>query len=878
MSPEREGQNFDPTQQPQETRPEIFGQADPGLKLTEILEGDWNSRLQTESFEESSQALGEVKALREWRNKSHASAFSPFYRLFESSAAIDQADLPQEESTLLKQSLSDRLLPQMQVLTPRVADIYKAILAEMDATQYIPQFEETARKITELKDSGDMDLLLDGNIPFSVKSNRIQTRLEGDLLGRRALDRRDRRQEKQEPTPQPTTPPPAEDESKPTTYETEKSKEGEVAPAIWTISPAYGGYFRQQSFDSWDHQTNKWRQSQYEYSPIQQIQPDAEDLETLKKISADLPAGQWARLPLPYGYALSSENLSCDVKIDQNGDHIVFSQNGGPASFEIFEGGPERPMPSPNNLPQFIADFQEETNIRLQEIAATKKGNLAKARAAAGWTMRRLKYPNVGSFDQTYQSYRDKLQAVDYIGMVDEKKVADCKVANTYFASLCSTLGIPVRHVVGHMVKGKDDEGNSRITSETGHAWSEIWDERESEWTRIDATPAGDPGLEEQEENAEAVPGDYGQQEAVGPSDEYLAELEAKLAELTEKLSYSTEERQLAEAAGVELSEARQIVKEITEAEDTRLPNGQRVVDLLSQLFSLIVEARRTATPDYTGPLRKREGGEEIDDIVAHKIGIKAGEIDPRSRQKPFERQLVEQVFGGFDLYLIGDKSGSMSQTVDGEAKWQIQRRAEYLIFSALNRFDQNIQRANLRSDHALSVRSQGISFRNSDEIDEDRPLSNTFSAEDKVKLWRSLGNQGSGNGDVAALSHVLRQIETEREEAEAQNKPDDRLRIVISCSDGYPDNPPAVQNLAGQLGQLNAVVVGLGLTETAAAVPAIFTTKTSRGEVVKDINYLPAVVAKNVILEATRLFPEKSKKSVDRIVASILDKFKLIN
>ncbi len=849
-------------------------------RLDSVLSQNRDARLDSENYEESARALEEVKALREWRDRSHSSDFSSFYRLFESAGTIQRSATSPEESELFKQSLSDRLMPQAQGLSPRVADLYKAILSEMDGRGYSPQFGETQKKITELRDAGDLNLLLDGNVPFAVKANRIQTRLEGDLLGRRALDRRDRRKkdEEREPVDQPTTPPPAQDESKPQDYETSKPKEGEPLPAVWTIAPAYGGYFRQQSFDSWDHQANIWRQSEYQYSEVRPIVPDIEDLKTQKGISANLPAGQWTRLPLPYNYALSTENLACEIKIDQNGDHIVFSQNGGPVSFEIFEGSSKRPMPIPDKVPQFVSQLGEETLTRLREIVATKKGNLAKARAAAGWTIRRLKYPETGHFDQTYQSYMEELQASDYIAMIDEKRVADCKVANTYFASLCSTLGIPVRHVVGHMVKGKDDEGNSRITSGTGHAWSEVWDETQSEWVRIDATPSGDPQLDEQEESSEAVPGDYGEQEAVGPSDEYLAELEEKLSELTEKLSYSDEERQLAEAAGVELSEARQIVKEIAEAEDTRLPNGQRVVDLLSQLFSLIVEARRTATPDYTGPLRKREGGEEIDDIVAHRIGTKAGEIDPRSRQKPFERQTDEQVFGGFDLYLIGDKSGSMSQTVDGEAKWKIQRRAEYLIFSALNRFDQNIQRANLRSDHGLSVRSQGISFRNSDEIDEDRPLSNTFTASDKVKLWRSLGNQGSGNGDVAALSHVLGQIKAEREETEEQHKIDDRLRIVISCSDGYPDNPPAVQNLAGQLGQLNAVVVGLGLTETAAAVPTIFATETSRGEVVKDINHLPAVVAKNVILEATRLFPEKSKKSVDKIVASILDKFKLLN
>lgn len=876
MKRETEGIKFDPTQSV-ERNPENTEKNDIDSRLTEILQGDWDSRLASESYEESASALEEVKALREWRSRTRSSSFSPFYRLFESASALDRSQIPPEELILLKQTLADRLLARSQGLSPRVADLYKAVLSQIDGVEYAPIFEETKQKISELNDFGDLALLSDGNVSYVVKANRIQTRIEGELLGRRALDRRDRKAREQEKPAEPeepsTTPPPAQDESKPGMDEMERSKEGEMPPAIWTISPAYGGYFKQQSFDIWDNQANKWRQDEYQYSQVRQIVPDIEDLKTQKSISANLPAGQWTRLPLPYNYVLSTENLSCEVKIDQNGDHIVFSQNGGSVRFEVFEGSSKRPMPAPDQIPHFASGFQEETTARLREIVASKKGNLAKARAAAGFTMRRLNYSNDSSFNQIYDTHPS-----GYVAAIDEHRQADCDVANTYFAALCSEMNIPVRHVVGHMVKGKDKEGNSRITSGTGHAWSEIWDEKESRWTRVDATPAGDPQLEDQEEDGEAVPGDYGEQEAVGPSDEYLAELEKKLTELTEKLSYSEEERQLAEAAGVELSEARQIVKEVAEAEDTRLPNGQRVVDLLSQLFSLIVEARRTTMPDYTGPLRKREGGEEIDDIVAHKIGVKAQEVDPRSRQKPYERQEIDQVYGGFDLYLIGDKSGSMSQTVGGETKWQIQRRAEYLIFSALNRFDQNLKRANLRSSQSLTVRSQGISFINGDEIDEDRPLSNTFSAEDKVKLWRSLGNQGSGNGDVAALSHILSQIENEHQETIEQKKNDDRLRIVISCSDGYPDNPAGVQSLARRLGELNAIVVGLGLTETAAAVPTIFNTGTSRGEVVKDINHLPAVVAKNVILEATRLFPEKSKKSVEKIVSSILDKFNLIN
>ena len=76
-------------------------------------------------------------------------------------------------------------------------------------------------------------------------------------------------------------------------------------------------------------------------------------------------------------------------------------------------------------------------------------------------------------------------------------------------------------------------------------------------------------------------------------------------------------------------------------------------------------------------------------------------------------------------------------------------------------------------------------------------------------------------------------------------------------------------------------MVVGIGMTEAAAKVPIIFDVKDENGkqiaygDLAKDINDLPIIVAKYVITEATRLFPEKAKESVGRIVDSIIKKFK---
>jgi hypothetical protein len=93
---------------------------------------------------------------------------------------------------------------------------------------------------------------------------------------------------------------------------------------------------------------------------------------------------------------------------------------------------------------------------------------------------------------------------------------------------------------------------------------------------------------------------------------------------------------------------------------------------------------------------------------------MQAGDPDPESREKPTEEIREEQVFGGLDLIMIGDKSGSMGSSVAGELLWEMQRRAEYLIFSSLYRFARKLDHARLPQEYALSVRTQGISFRGS--------------------------------------------------------------------------------------------------------------------------------------------------------------------
>lgn len=869
----------------------------------DVFESEYTEPLDQESYEHAAEVLDKLESLQRFRKELAGRPFASFYELVEVVTKVEQRAGTEDAKLRGMNKLVEVMQDRAAHLSPRVADLFQALLASLGQEPYEPRFEQTRQqiaKLTSVQDQrSDLDILFSRDVSWDLKLNRIKNVLDGYLAGMRALDKREgksmddevRRWREEQLQQAPTEPPPQRNESKPGVDPMERLKEGERAKAIWSIHPAWGGLYKEQSFTIWDEASKTWKGEPLVYSNVQPVSL-SNNLDAKKgpidiTLTATIQTGAWYPLPSSYKhsfYTVDAQGKAWKVQQNQHGDIFLWvSGQGEHIEVEaIFAPDPDKKYTSKEashvKVPNMPALFSDETKTALQEIATRYKGNIAKALAIRRYLLKRIQY--LAPKDQAEAEYYNSIYRTSpkgFAGAVDEVKKGDCDVVNTYFAALCAQLNIPVQHAVGHSVKGKDAEGNSIIHSGTGHGWSEVWDDVKYEWKDVDSTPPGDPNLEEISEQGSSAPGYYGQQEAVCPSDEQLEALRKKLAEHKEKLGYTKDERELAKAAGIELKEARQIIKEIAAAEDTRLRSGRRVVDVLANLFNAIVESRKVVREEYDGPVRKSEGGGRIQSIVHHKIATTAHENDPASRERIFDEEEIESSFGGFDVYIVGDKSGSMQSTNEaGEELWRMQRRAEYLIFSSLHRFEQAIQRADIPDTENLSVRTEGISFRGSDDIDLDKPLSGKFSPSDKVKLWHSLGNQGSGNGDIAALNYIYGQIQEELRQKE-KGKAKKRLRLIIACSDGGPDDEVKVHEYAEALGRLGAVVVGIGLTETAAAVPDIYTTPFSRGDIAKDLNDLPVIVAKHLVAEAIRLFPAHARDSAQALINSVLAEFKRV-
>jgi hypothetical protein len=107
----------------------------------------------------------------------------------------------------------------------------------------------------------------------------------------------------------------------------------------------------------------------------------------------------------------------------------------------------------------------------------------------------------------------------NYIYNLDESDVLECYSANTLFVALARSLGIPSRLCTGHHLDATNiKDKKSHISSNTGHAWSEIWDG--SKWILTDATPTQqDQHIVEDSEKAEEAEAEKMEEMGFDPSD-----------------------------------------------------------------------------------------------------------------------------------------------------------------------------------------------------------------------------------------------------------------------------------------------------------------------------------------------------------------------
>lgn len=772
-------------------------------------------------------------------------------------------------------------LSKMPIGTGRVGELQSLLSAHRSGTE-LPETKPEVRRIfnglmkaaSSEGQANAVGLLCSENVGFGDKRKWFDAHILPAIKFLEKRDMAEARQkakdplpdeimEQKEQAPENNLPPPDSNELSPSMDEMQKAKEGE-AGAYFTIAPYYGGYYREGHFSCWNSKKLKWERGGRDW---QECEPISIDEKTRRVFFGAARGSGVTALPMPYGFAPDIDSLKilsggkANIVRENGGGYAIKAKGGGPVSFsvEIGRAIDAENIVSPEKLQMDVKKLSRETEAQLQKIKSSGDQALAQARKLKAYVRTLLKYSNESTMNAAYRAG----DPAGYFSRIEQHKKADCDVANTFFVALLSRLGIEARLVSGHYITAKNRSGCAVISSGTGHAWSEVFDN--GRWHRLDATPPGDPNMDDEETDEkpdeETGEGDFGEQDVEEISDQELAKMIQEAEEtLREKKRAPEEARELsfAEEAGCSAEEARRIIKQIETARESRDKKGRLIRGRLIGEFQKIIQENLLERLRYKSPVRLSTGQDLIDPVEAA-LDIKAGEADPSGFGR-YERKIKrEQVYGGFDVIFVADKSGSMSETdaASGRAKWEAQQIFIFLFLDALHAAKDSFRRIKIKLISPLDVRTGLVSFCAGGATVE-LPLGADWSPKEQFKIWKALQeNIGGGTPDHLGLAAAQKIIKADMATNSRNKKAKERLRLVLVSADGGSDDQAATLAAKESLKEL-AIVKAAGIGSGARAVEAAYCPD---GKNLQDFNAVPDWAAEAVISEARALYPRKIKK-----------------
>jgi len=784
------------------------------------------------------------------------------------------------ESAILKtnKSLEPTGLPRVDAFLDSFSEALQG--KEAGEKKFDPQIAQLVEGLRAIEtDAGLSDglSLLTSDASFATKLALYKGHLEPilDWLREQDLAPPSKQEEKPseesqtESAPESPIPPPESDEFQPSMDEMEKGKEGEPQ-AYFTVTSFYGGYYRAISYENWDAQRAKWIKSSQSEKRLQKESIDPLSQRVLKGTAR---GGEAVILPLPYDWTIlsdsvvtSAEKEAINFTQDSKGTVRLTIQAEGNIEYQLRIGQSRVPQEALRPIPaesESAASLPPELIQLVQETCAASLKQGSKARVLIKAVRDHLTYSNESAMNAVYQADPEK-----YAEAVWKNKKADCDVANTVAALVLRQADIPCRLVTGHYVKTKSKGDRACLTGGTGHAWLEVWDADAKRWFRADATPKGDPTMDEErpDEQEESGEGDYGEQEAEIMSDEELE----KLIESLEASKGKPEERKtaeqgqlekFAELAGCNIEEARAVRAAIDQAREMKDTKGERIGEKLIREWKKLVHDRMIKASVYEGPVRLNEG-QEPEEMAMIRTDVKSGEQNPQGFMRRRDIEKREKLYGGLDMYLMLDLSGSMSETdpVTERVKADLQRDFALLYADTLMQCAVVSRKAAGRLKVPLPVRLQIVSIHGGASVD--LPLTGEWGPKEQVALYRSaFQTAGGGTPDHYGLLEIEKRINQEREDWKRKShKPGEQppIEFVAVSLDGGSDDQHAVRNVAERLRHSGAVLFGYGMTAAARAITATYAPD---ARVVESLEKHAETVAKDTLEVFKKLYPTRVRK-----------------
>jgi len=283
--------------------------------------------------------------------------------------------------------------------------------------------------------------------------------------------------------PEGDMPPDFQGSMSPSMDEMKSGESSDKVTPLYTIEPPLKGYYQGTIYNKFNSREVKWECDTSMTKVTSGSAPKQHKLKGKIRNGSTIPM----YMPRNYGVAPFTLPAGLELMKDNNGTCYLRNNSGTDQSYEIDFG--KEPHPSTKvPVPEEKADMTSGTlSTATQKYldSLSGKSNVEKAKAVIHYmkNILKLEYSNDSKYNMIY-----KRNPSAYFQEIENHKQVDCDVAQTYFIALCRKAGVPARMVTGHSVDMIKDN-KAIIHSGTGHAWSEVWDEKASAWKTIDATP-----------------------------------------------------------------------------------------------------------------------------------------------------------------------------------------------------------------------------------------------------------------------------------------------------------------------------------------------------------------------------------------------------
>jgi len=640
-----------------------------------------------------------------------------------------------------------------------------------------------------------------------------------------------------------------------------ESKEGELARAIFSVNPFYGGYYKQLRFNKMDPNTLDWQKPENEFS-----EPTAENFDVLgaRVIFGKIRGRAPLSIPLPYDWSIDADSLTTDApegsaEVLRNQDGLWYLKIDADGIFKYQLRASRKQRLSEESEPsqaEIVGNLPPELKSQLDELKKKRFPKLKLKREIVKLVRSRLKYVTSDELNQYYkQSPQDVFQRIW------QRKEANCYWANLLGAKTLSEIDNNWGYISGYSVREKDDQGNAILHSGNGHAWLEVWDESSQRAIRIDATPAGDPNVDQEQQekelDGETGEGDYGDNEELATDADVqkqikdLKKKEGGGSKKKEKSGFDLMEQQFSELAECTPEQAKEFLKALERVRKIEDENGVPISDLMKDEWRKIIEERKVESLDYRGPVRMDEGS-RLEDPVSARIDIKAKELNPTGFERDEIVEKNENDFGGLDIYFSFDLSGSMSQPdgASGRIKADVQRDVGLLFADSLMQLSYMTRQQGEQSD-LLPIKIMVTLA--SDTGDVKLHLTDKWGPKEQWAFYSALTQLARGGTPThKTLEKIEVDFDQELADLRKKNIPQAKLPIQYTAeiSDGAPDDFSETESLHQKLKAKGMSIRSYTIGGQSASADA--------AEPLETFSQLPKILAKDIIEQFRKLRPRK--------------------